>query len=157
MKFIRNDASYGIIAATKDYKVILERLRLSLRKIQTRKELVDTFEAKLVKDNCLLPFTMTKIKTFVIAQGVTSYHQPNVGGVGKYIYFLHLLHPEMSLRIICLTGSRLPRQVIFGLVKTTALSGMPKENIFNFWHYNCSSFTIRVSSTYALFEKISTY
>lgn len=123
-KFIRNPSTFGVISTAQNYKVQLlhEGFKLEMRKISCKAEIVRNYEANLLKKSAYLPFTMTKIKTYIIASGTSHYMQANINGV----------------------GARLPRQLIFGFLSTRSLSGACQHSPFHFYHWDFNQFSLRV-------------
>lgn len=126
MKFIfhRNAAQFGIISAQDDYKVKLSTdLKLEMYKISCADSVLKQYETNILKNSAKFFFRQSKIKTFVIPQGNTSYTVGMING----------------------NNARLPTQLIFGFLRTEAYSGSVFHNPFNFYHFKLNQFALRVN------------
>ena len=121
-RFTRHNSNFGLLTdAVGDYKIKLIDLKLEMRKvlcdIETRKQ----FMVKLIKKPAIFPYSMTKIRTYVLPQGITSQTITNI------------------------VSGRLPRQIIIGFLNTESLSGSPKYNPFYFHHFNVTNICLRIN------------
>lgn len=126
MKFIfhRNASHFGIIAAKDDYKVKLNNnLELEMYKVSCADSVLRAYETNILKNSAKFFFRQSKIKTFVIPQGNTSYTVGMING----------------------NNARLPTQLIFAFLRTEAYSGNVFHNPFNFHHYKINQFALRVN------------
>ncbi len=111
MKFTRNNDAFTILANTdskSEYRILIDDLRVSVKRIKVSKSVLDTHSARLLKQPAIMPFHMAEMKTIVIPSGVSSFVAQNA-----------------------IVGE-LPHTILFGLAEATVLDGTPKTNPFAF-------------------------
>ena len=94
---------------------MLNDVKLHMSKVLLR----ESFKNKLLKEPCYLPFSATRLRHYVIPQGVSSFNIANIA------------------------NGTLPKQVFFAMVHNQAMSHAPKKNPFNFQHFNLSTFNLK--------------
>ena len=134
IKLIRNRETFGLLynnqrivpgAAAQEvfetvtYKIVLQDLKLHMRKVLPTLRERDNYKARLMKSPCYLPYKATTLRHFTLAQGATTYNIANV-----------------------VTGI-LPKTIIFAMINNTALPHDRKSNPFNFQHFNLTRFNLK--------------
>ena len=122
IKLVRSAETFGLLqdpAAAKPFKIVLKDVKLHMRKVLPTLMLRESFKNKLLKEPCYLPFSATRLRHYVIPQGVSSFNIANIA------------------------NGTLPKQVFFVMVHNQAMSHAPNKNPFNFQHFNLSSFNLK--------------
>ena len=122
IKLVRSAEKFGLLqdpAAAKPFKIVLKDVKLHMRKVLPTLMLRESFKNKLLKDPCYLPFSATRLRHYVIPQGVSSFNIANIA------------------------NGTLPKQVFFVMVHNQAMSHAPNKNPFNFQHFNLSSYNLK--------------
>lgn len=124
LKFIRNEDKFSLLGApTKDAKIILSNLKLSMRKIKIDPVVKAAHEHKLQTHPAIYPLTQSKIKTFQIPIGTTSIEIPSI-----------------------LQGN-LPRSLIFAFLNGNAFNGNINGNPFFFPNMGVSNFNLKINGS----------
>jgi hypothetical protein len=122
LKFIRNSDSFSLIAESgKSYKIVVNKLRLLVRKIKIDPAYQQTLEATLATTPALYNLTQSKIKTFNIHTGTTSIDIPNI------------------------IQGNLPRSVHIGFVTNDAFNGIITANPFKFGNQGINHFNLKIN------------
>jgi hypothetical protein len=130
LKLVRNDDSFTLLngdvtgnnATTKEYKINILDLRISVRKVLLHKRLFNINESLFLKGyQAVFPIVRTQIKTLVITKGLSSIIEANV------------------------IMGQLPRSVILCFVSNKAFNGNAKLNPYYFDHFNLKSASLRVA------------
>ena len=103
-----------------------------MRKVLPTLLLRESFKNKLLKEPCYLPFSATRLRHYVIPQGVSSFNIANIA------------------------NGTLPKQVFFVMVHYQAMSHAPDKNPFNFQHFNLSTFNLKKGRAMRISQTIST-
>ena len=111
-------ATSETVLTTKHYRIVLQDLKLHMRKVLPTLQIRDNYKARLLKSPCYLPYKDSKLRHFTIPGGVQSYTISNVA-----------------------TGI-LPKSVIFAMVHNNAMNLNPNYNPFNFEHFYLTRFNI---------------
>ncbi len=122
IKLVRSAETFGLLqdpAAAKPFKIVLKDVKLHMRKVLPTLIIRESFKNKLLKEPCYLPFSSTRLRHYVIPQGVSSFNIANIA------------------------NGTLPKQVFFVMVHNQAMSHAPDKNPFNFQHFNLSSFNLK--------------
>ena len=122
IKLVRSAETFGLLqdpTAAKPFKIVLKDVKLHMRKVLPTLMLRESFKNKLLKEPCYLPFSATRLRHYVIPQGVSSFNIANIA------------------------NGTLPKQVFFVMVHNQAMSHAPNKNPFNFQHFNLSSFILK--------------
>ncbi len=122
IKLVRSAEKFGLLqdaAAEKPFKIVLKDVKLHMRKVLPTLLLRESFKNKLLKEPCYLPFSATRLRHYVIPQGVSSFNIANIA------------------------NGTLPKQVFFVMVHNQAMSHAPDKNPFNFQHFNLSTFNLK--------------
>ena len=121
IKLVRSPEKFGVLQneANTSYKIVLQDLKLHMRKVLPTLQHRETFKAKLYRAPCYLPYKASRMRHYVIPQGISAFNVPN----------------------IC--NGILPKSLIFAMVENEALIHHPKKNPFNFQHFNLNSFNLK--------------
>ena len=121
IKLVRSPEKFGILHNERDkgYKIILQDLKLQMRKVLPTLQAREQYKARLLKEPCYLPFKSSRMRHYVIPQGVSSVNIPNIA-----------------------TGI-LPKTFIFAMIHNQAISHEPNKNPFNFQHFDLNSFNLK--------------
>ena len=122
IKLVRSAEKFGLLqdpAAAKPFKIVLKDVKLHMRKVLPTLMLRENFKNKLLKEPCYLPFSATRLRHYVIPQGMSSFNIANIA------------------------NGTLPKQVFFVMVHNQAMSHAPNKNPFNFQHFNLSSYNLK--------------
>lgn len=122
LKFIRNADNFSTFGSTQSKaKIKVHSLRLAVRKIKIDPQVRTLHENTLKTMPAIYPVTQSKIKTRLIAQGVSSVDLPSI-----------------------LYGN-LPRNVVIGFVESRSFDGDGRKNPFNFQHFDINNFNLRIN------------
>ena len=122
IKLVRSPEKFGLLqdpAAAKPFKIVLKDVKLHMRKVLPTLMVRESFKNKLLKEPCYLPFSATRLRHYVIPQGVSSFNIANIA------------------------NGTLPKQVFFVMIHNQAMSHAPNKNPFNFQHFNLSSYNLK--------------
>ena len=110
---------------TKNYKVTFLDLKLKVRKVLLRDQLVAKHEASFArKEIAAFPFKSIKMSTFTIGEGVSNINFPN------------------------LCQGVLPSQVLVGFIEDKSYNGNAKTNPFIFRNLEISNICFRINGKY---------
>lgn len=112
LRFIKNTDSFCFIAPDDNYKIAIKSLTLATRKLTVNPAIVSRHREILQKQPAIYPLAQSKIKTFGIAQGISS---TTLSGI-----FM----------------GKLPRFALIGFVKSDAFNGGVANNPFTFQHFD---------------------
>ena len=122
IKFVRQNDSFVLIADQDNYKINIKNLRLFVKKIRIKEEIIQFHRNKFANDKfAVFPVARSQIKTFVLRTGVNSEVIPNV------------------------IKGHLPRNVIIALVDSAAFNGAVAKNPYNFQHFKVQNISIGVN------------
>ena len=122
IKLVRSPETFGLLqdpAVAKPFKIVLKDVKLHMRKVLPTLMLRESFKNKLLREPCYLPFSATRLRHYVIPQGVSSFNITNIA------------------------NGTLPKQVFFVMVHNQAMSHASNKNPFNFQHFNLSSYNLK--------------
>ena len=111
LRFIRNDNSMCFIAPENNYKVVVKSLTLATRKLTIHPQIVEEHRRGLQTMPAYYELTQSKIKTYGIAQGLSS---TTLSGI-----FM----------------GKLPRSCLIGFVQSEAFNGAIATSPFRFRHF----------------------
>ena len=123
LKFLRNSDKFCLLSATDTWKIKVNDLRISTRRITIHPEILKSHREILLKEPAIYPIAMSKIQSITIAQGIA---QTSLSGIFR---------------------GKLPRSVIVGFVSSAAFNGAFNKNPFLFQHFDISSFGLVVNGT----------
>jgi len=123
LKFLRNEDKFCLLSATDAWKLKVNALRISTRKLTIHPEILKAHQTFLLKQPAVFPLAMSKIKTFTLNQGISS---KNLSGIFR---------------------GKLPRGCLFCFVKSDAFNGSFATNPFLFPHYNVSGVSLVVNGS----------
>lgn len=122
IKLTRSNDSFSIISkSNEDLCVKNQSLNLFVYRMQPSDSLRRLHGRMFLKKNALFPISRSVCKKYTIPYGLSSANQPNI------------------------IDGLLPRQLVIGFVKASALNGNYSLNPFNFHHFDCSFLAIRVN------------
>ena len=121
IKLVRSPETFGILhqEADKSFKIVLKELKLQMRKVLPTLEEREQFKARLLREPCYLPFKASRMRHYVIPQGLSSINIPNI------------------------SNGILPKSVYFVMIHNEAMSHSANRNPFYFQHFNLSSFNLK--------------
>jgi hypothetical protein len=122
LKFIKNEDSFMLLNENDEYKIVIQDLRVTVRKVELNKALFGGNEKMFEQGKpAILPLVRSQIKSFVVSSGLTSITQPNI------------------------ISGQLPRNVIIAFLSSSAVNNNFRKNPFNFQHFNVRSTNLRVN------------
>ena len=122
LKFVRQNDAFVLMADKDDYKINIKNLRLYVKKIRIKDEIIQFHRNKFANDKfAIFPVARSQIKTFVLREGVNSEVIPSV------------------------IKGHLPRNVIIALVESAAFNGKSTKNPYDFQHFNVQNLSINVN------------
>ena len=129
IRLIRNRETFGLrykpeivegtTPTTKNYKIILQDLKLHMRKVLPTLQLRENYKARLLKTPCYIPYKSSKLRHFTIPGGVSSQTISNVA------------------------NGILPKSIIFAMISNDAMNLHPAHNPFNFQHFKLTKFNVK--------------
>lgn len=127
-KFTRSSNNFVIIADQQPnqpttQKLVILHASLFVRKVRLSPNLHMQIEKQLSHSNVSYPIRRVNVKALTLPAGNSSMHFDNV--------FLN----------------KMPRRLVLGFVKNSALNGSYDENPFNFEHFNLSQLSINIGGT----------
>ena len=135
IKLVRSAETFGLLqdpAAGKPFKIVLKDVKLHMRKVLATLIIRESFKNKLLKEPCYLPFSSTRLRHYIIPQGVSSFNIANIA------------------------NGTLPKQVFFVMVQNQAMSHAPYKNPFNFQHFYCLTFNLKKERAMRISQTSST-
>jgi ribonucleoside-diphosphate reductase beta chain len=114
LKFIKTDDKFLLLSATDTWKLAIKNLKVSTRKLTIHPEIVAKHKEKLQHQPAIYPVTQSKIKTYIINQGISS---TNLSGIFR---------------------GKLPRSLMFGFVSSDGFNGAFNKNPWFFKPYDVS-------------------
>ena len=99
VKLSRNNDSFSVMAASGNYKIKVDDLKLSIRKVKVSPDILIKHQQQFKIGPAIFPFSRAKISTHTIPKGVDSY----------------------EISEIC--SGLLPQQIIIGMIDHDAYSG----------------------------------
>lgn len=121
LKFLRNDDKFCLLSATDTWKMKINSLKLYTRKITVSPSIVEQHQRMLKTSPCIYPLAQSKIKTFVINQGISATTVANI------------------------IRGKLPRSIIIGMVKSDAFNGSFATNPWFFQPFGVKYFGLKVN------------
>lgn len=121
LRFLRNPDSLCFISAGDDFKATIKSLRLATRKLSIHPAIVEKHREMLQKQPAIYPLAQSKIKTYGIAQGISS---TTLSGI-----FM----------------GKLPRFAMIGFVSSDAFNGTSASNPFVFAPFDVSYVGLNVN------------
>ena len=121
IKLVRSQEKFGLLQQTqnKTFKIVLKDLKLQMRKVLPTLQERERFKQRLLREPCYLPFKASRMRHYVIPQGVSSINISNI------------------------SNGILPKSVYFVMIHNQAISHEPTKNPFNFEHFNLSSYNLK--------------
>ena len=121
LKFLRNDDKFCLLSATDTWKMKINSLKLYTRKITVSQSIIEQHQTLLKASPCIYPLAQSKIKTFVINQGISSTTIANI------------------------IRGKLPRSIIICMVKSDAFNGSFETNPWLFQPFGVKYFGLKVN------------
>jgi len=118
LKLLRNSDSFSIMSKSDDYKVKFKKLELKVRRVVVQPQYYEAVEKALTTEPAKYPIAMSKIKTYLINQGVANAHIPQI------------------------IRGKMPRSFIFGFVDAESYDGAVSANPFVFKHHDISNLNV---------------
>jgi hypothetical protein len=112
LKLLKNDDKFCLLSATDAWKIKVNNLKVTTRKLKIHNEIVQKHREILLKQPAIYPIKQSKIKTYVIAEGQSA---KTLSGVFR---------------------GKLPTKVVFGFVRSDAFNGDFSKNPWKFDHFN---------------------
>ena len=123
LKFLKSEDRFCLLSATDTWKVNIKALSIQTRKLTIHEDIVAKHKDMILKEPAIYPIDQSKIKTFVLTQGISS---QTVSSVFR---------------------GKLPRFAIIGLVESASYNGAFNKNPFKFTHFNLSYLAFNVNGT----------
>lgn len=105
------------------FKIKISKLAISTRRLTIHDDIVERHKLMLLKQPAIYPIAQSKIRTYTINQGLSSASISN---------------------IFC---GKLPRQAIFGFVRSDAFNGAIERNPFKFQPFGLNYFSLMVNGS----------
>jgi len=121
LKFLRNDDKFCLLSATDTWKMKINSLKLYTRKITVSQSIIEQHQTLLKASPCIYPLAQSKIKTFVINQGISATTIANI------------------------IRGKLPRSIIICMVKSDAFNGSYATNPWFFQPFGVKYFGLKVN------------
>ena len=91
INLVRSPEKFGLfhINTPKPLKIVLKDVKLHMKQVLPTLLLRESFKNKLLKEPCYLPFSATRLRHYVIPQGVSSFNIANIanGTLPKQVFF----------------------------------------------------------------------
>jgi hypothetical protein len=114
LKFLKNDDKFCLMSGTNDWKLKVNNLTISTRKLKIHNTITEKHSEIIKKQPALYPIKQSKIKTYVINSGITA---TTLSGVFR---------------------GKLPIKAVFGFVKSDAFNGTFDTNPWLFQPFDVS-------------------
>lgn len=126
IKLIKNEDKVCLLSSAANaasYKIKINKLCISTRKLTIHDEIVERHSQMLLKQPAIYPIAQSKIRTYTINQGLSATTIANV------------------------FNGKLPRTAIIGMVRSDAFNGTIERNPFFFQHFNLNYFALVVNGS----------
>jgi len=126
IKFIKNDDKLCLLSAAANanaYKLKINKLCISTRKLTIHDEIVERHSQMLLKEPAIYPIAQSKIRTYTINQGLSATTIANV------------------------FNGKLPRTCIVGMVRSDAFNGTIERNLYMFQPFNLNYLALVVNGS----------
>jgi len=126
IKLIKNEDKLCLLSAAAEantYKIKINKLCLSFRKLTVHDEIVERHNQMLLKEPAKYPIAQSKIRTYTIHQGISATTIANV------------------------FNGKLPRTAIIGMVRSDAFNGTINRNPFKFQPFGLNYLSLVVNGT----------
>lgn len=126
IKLIKNDDKVCLLSAAANanaYKVKINKLCISTRKLTIHDEIVERHSQMLLKQPAIYPIAQSKIRTYTINQGLSATTIANV------------------------FNGKLPRTAIIGMVRSDAFNGTIERNPYMFQPFGLNYFSLVVNGS----------
>ena len=123
LKFLKNDDKFCLLSSTSDWKLKINNLTISTRKLKIHDSITQKHRELILKQPALYPLNQSKVRTYVINEGITA---KTLSGVFR---------------------GKLPTKAIFGFVKSKAFNGSYDSNPFLFQPFGVSYIGFLVNGT----------
>lgn len=123
IKLIKNDDKFLLMSATDTWKLTVKNLKIVVKKLTIHPTIVEKHREIIQKQPAIYPIAQSKIKTYIINQGVSS---TSLSGIFR---------------------GKLPRSVIIGFVKSDGFNGSFDTNPYLFQPFGVSYVGLVVNGT----------
>jgi hypothetical protein len=123
LKFLKNDDKFCLLSATEAWKIKINSMKIQTRKLTIHPDIVQKHREILLKEPAIYPIDQSKIKTYVLSEGITSKNLPGV------------------------FRGKLPRLAVIGFVNSDAYNGDFSKNPWKFHHYDVSYLSFVINGT----------
>ena len=133
LKFIRNADTFGLLGTAQLVKIKIHSLKLFIRRIAVKPEIVNRIEQQLKSTPAIYPQAKSKIQSFTVNKDVN------------------------STRISNVFNKILPRTILVTFVDTKAFDGNISKNPFFFQHFKLNRFQVYINGEPLLKEVFQPY
>jgi hypothetical protein len=123
LKILKNEDKFCLMSATDAWKIKVNNLLITTRKLKIHNDITQKHSEILLKQPALYPIKQSKIKTYVISEGLSA---KTLSGVFR---------------------GKLPTKAVFGFVKSDAFNGAFNKNPWLFEHFDVSYVGFLINGT----------
>ncbi|KAK6175876.1 hypothetical protein SNE40_014253 [Patella caerulea] len=121
LRFVRSKDAFCLMAATNDFKVVIEKASLFIRRLKLNPSVIVAHASALMKRNAIYPIRRVDVKSFTIPAGNRSLDKDNL--------FL----------------GQTPRRVLVALVTNQAFSGASDKNPYRLQNFDINHISLQVN------------